>query len=250
MKTIVSLTSFPARIDIVAAVVKTMLAQTVSADKVVLYLTLSQFPDKRIPEALSVLRRENQRFEVRFYEKDIRSFTKLIPALDEFPDDRIITVDDDTIYPHDLIENLMRTPEQSATNRVCARRVRYIKGDIYKKWHSIRGWMKPFCRAASFRYLPTGVGGVLYPPHCLHEDVARDDIFMRICPTADDLWFWAMATLNGVKIAVAGGDTATPSYSGSQRESLAAINCGVNNANNEAFAHILRAYPELLKFIR
>ena len=46
--------------------------------------------------------------------------------------------------------------------------------------------------------LPTGVGGVLYPPHCFHKDICNADIFMKLAPQADDVWFKAMTLLNGV----------------------------------------------------
>lgn len=40
------------------------------------------------------------------------------------------------------------------------------------------------------------------PPRCLHNDVLKEEIFMELCPYGDDLWFWAMAVLNGTKINV------------------------------------------------
>ena len=46
--------------------------------------------------------------EVR-YCKDIRSYKKLIPALRSYPDDAIITIDDDAIYHIDLIEKLVNS---------------------------------------------------------------------------------------------------------------------------------------------
>jgi hypothetical protein len=44
---------------------------------------------------------------------------------------------------------------------------------------------------------PTGVAGCLYPPHCLHTDVTDKSLFMTFAPKADDVWFKAMALLNG-----------------------------------------------------
>lgn len=46
--------------------------------------------------------------------------------------------------------------------------------------------------------LPTGVSGILYPPNCFHEDVTRKDLFSKLSPTADDVWFKAMTLLNSI----------------------------------------------------
>ena len=48
----------------------------------------------------------------------------------------------------------------------------------------------------------TGVGGVLYPPNCFTSEAIREDIFLKCCPNADDIWFWAMALVRGRKIRV------------------------------------------------
>ena len=52
---------------------------------------------------------------------------------------------------------------------------------------------------ASFRLFPCGVGGVIYPPGTLHPEVLNQDVFRAICSTEDDVWFKAMALLQGTK---------------------------------------------------
>ena len=44
--------------------------------------------------------------------------------------------------------------------------------------------------------MPIGGAGILYPPHSLHPDVFDQDLYMRLCPLADDIWFWWMAKRN------------------------------------------------------
>jgi len=46
-----------------------------------------------------------------------------------------------------------------------------------------------------------GSGGVLYPPHCLDEEVLNREVFMDICKYADDVWFFAMALKKGTQIS-------------------------------------------------
>ena len=95
---IVSLTSFPAAIPYAIHAIKSILIVSFLPDKIVLYLTFSQFDESGIPSELLKLTEECSIFEIRNYDKDIRSYRKLIPALNDFPDAVIVTIDDDVVY--------------------------------------------------------------------------------------------------------------------------------------------------------
>ena len=45
-----------------------------------------------------------------------------------------------------------------------------------------------------------GIGAVLYPPHALGNLVFDRQLFLRLCPTNDDIWFWYCATKSGTPI--------------------------------------------------
>jgi hypothetical protein len=50
---------------------------------------------------------------------------------------------------------------------------------------------------AKFEYdsamlLPLGIGGVLYPSNLFDEEVLNEDVFMSLCPKADDIWLYIM----------------------------------------------------------
>ena len=79
-KVIVSLTSFPAAITYATDAIKSILEGNTLPDKLVLYLTFSQFEDNKIPLELTTLANNNPLFEIRNYNEDIRSYRKLIPA--------------------------------------------------------------------------------------------------------------------------------------------------------------------------
>ena len=72
----------------------------------VLYLATDEFPrrEEDLPRELLALRSE--RFEIR-WTTNIRSYKKLIPALKDFPDDIIITFDDDLLFRPELVERLL-----------------------------------------------------------------------------------------------------------------------------------------------
>ena len=54
-KIIVSLTTYPGRIDIVHKTIITLLQQTMKPDEVILWLAEEQFPDKKLPKSLTEL---------------------------------------------------------------------------------------------------------------------------------------------------------------------------------------------------
>ena len=45
-------------------------------------------------------------------------------------------------------------------------------------------------------------GGSIYPPHIFDNEVSNKDVFMKLCPTADDIWFWAQEKRMGVKVCL------------------------------------------------
>lgn len=245
---IVSLTSFPAAIEYASQAARSVLRGSVKPDKVVLYLTAAQFPDGVIPAELTALMAENQLFEVRWCEEVIRSYTKLIPALRDFPEAIIVTIDDDVIYPRGLLAKLLRR-HRKYPNAIVGHRVRriengkrYLDWKIYKNLRYFTWPLRP-----SFRNMQTGVGSVLYPPHSLDEHMLDPKVFMAVAPTVDDMWFWAAAVAAGTKI--------TPVPFGNWRqkrlEKPAAMTLRKDNilsgkdVNREVFEVVMEMYPEI-----
>jgi len=105
-------------------------------------------------------------------------------------------------------------------------------------------------RRPKMNNLATSGGGTLFPPHSLHKDASREDIFMKLPPTTDDLWYWTMAVANGTKTAVASRSLHLEYVPDSQEESLWHVNCGANNQNQKNLEALASKYPavkELLK---
>ena len=204
---IVSLTTYGKRIDDVYLVIESIFQQTYKPNKIILWLDEQEFNDDNIP---MLLKKQQTRGLIIGYYKNIRSYKKLIPTLKLYSDSIIITIDDDKIYPHDLVERLMYRYKKDP-NYIYFTRGRIIgkdaKGYIlpYNKWELL-GEIMPPQNSSTYKLLekdsaltmPTGTGGVLYPPHSLHPDVLKEDIFMQICPFADDIWFKAMSFRQGV----------------------------------------------------
>ena len=198
---IVSLTSFPAAIPYAIQAIRSILSGAVLPDKVVLYLTLSQFGENGVPQELRQLAAGNPIFEIRDYDRDIRSYRKLIPALADFPDAVIVTIDDDVNYHRYMLRDLLRL-HQEIPHAVLAHRTKRMKpGKPYRRWSKYRWYDFLFKRIhAGFTNIGTGVGGILYPPHALQTEMLDVELFTRIAPTTDDIWFWAAAVANGTPI--------------------------------------------------
>lgn len=250
---IVSLTSFPAAISYVEPTVRSILAGSVLPDKIMLYLTASQFEGKEVPQELKLLAEENPLFEIRFCDKDIRSYTKLLPALKDFPDAVIVTIDDDQRYHQNLLRDLLKVHSRYP-EAVVAHRVRRISvGKPYSQWKKYKWPDFIFKRHhIGFNNLQTGVGGVLYPPHSLKLEMLDEDLFMNIAPTTDDIWFWAAAVANGTKVMPVPFGVSAPHGVGKPASlSLMTQNYASGNDKNLMnFNAILEAYPEVEKELK
>jgi hypothetical protein len=246
---IVSLTSFPGAIAYAAKAVRSILEGTVLPDRVVLYLAEPQFPGRAIPFEIEALEAANLRFEVRWCEEDIRSYKKLVPALNDFPDAVIVTVDDDVWYGRNMLRCLLRLHDRFP-NAVLAHRAKRIEpGAPYRKWRKYRWYRFLFKRFYfDYRTIQTGVGGVLYPPNVLKADMLDQKVFMTVAPTTDDIWFWAAAVARGTYVVpVPFGPHNKPRGLGKPHElSLKTVNFkSGTDRNSAALQAILEKYPEI-----
>ena len=243
---IVSLTSFPAAIPYAAQAVQSILNGSVLPDKVILYLTFSQFGESGIPQELQKLANDNSRFEIRDYPRDIRSYRKLIPALSDFPDAIIVTIDDDVAYHKNMLRDLLRLHEQMP-QAVLAHRAKRMKPDEpYRKWKKYR-WYHFLLKKihTSFKNIQTGVGGVLYPPHSLKKEMMNVELFTELAPTTDDIWFWAAGVANDIPvIPVPFGHNKPKGLGKPRRLSLKTVNfkSGIDR-NSAALKNIFEKYP-------
>ena len=247
---IVSLTSFPQRMHYC---LYSLLTQTLKPDMIILWLAEEQFPDKENDIPQEVLNLQKFGLTIKWC-KNLYSYKKLIPTLEEFPNDIIITTDDDIFYEKDCIEKLYKsyieTPDTISCHR-CHRIKTGKNGEIlsYKKWtKKISG------ESVSFKNFFTGAGAVLYPPHSLYKDVKNIELFTKLAPHADDIWFWAMALLNNTQIKVIKNNIKTNTYINPERErgltgELTLFASNKKGGNDIQMMNILKNYPKLKEII-
>lgn len=187
---VVSFTSYGHRISRCHITAQTLLHQSCKADRVILWLAHGE---KITPYLQKLVKRG---LEIQFCD-DLRSYKKIIPALELYSGSVIVTADDDIIYPRSWLKKLWQE-HLTAPDMICCHRAHIITqthdGAVkpYNEWewcarHSNRS-------AAIF---PTSGGGALYPPESLHPAVTDVAMFQKLCPYADDIWLKAMSLMQG-----------------------------------------------------
>ena len=192
---IVSLTSHGNRVLDAYMAIETIMQGTVKPNRIILWLSEHE------KVSSCILKNQIKRgLEIR-YVNDLGPHTKLIPALKEFPEDIIITIDDDIFYKPDMIENLLRAHYLDSTS-ILANRVAVMTTDKSGNLNSYLKWiLYDYPEHSSKRNVIIGVEGCLYPPHTLSDEIFNEEAIQEICPTADDIWFTAMALLKGTRIS-------------------------------------------------
>lgn len=214
---IISLTSFPARIHSVWITIESLMRQSVKADRILLWLAEEQFPDRKVPKSLLFLKERG--LEICWC-KNLRSHTKYYYTMKQYPDSCVITFDDDIYYPNDVVENLDNLHRNYPDMIVANRAHKIVFKD--KKCLPYRKWNINYSKEYHGRdLLLTGVGGVLYPPYSLNEDLFRIDLIKKYCYFADDIWLYMQAIRNGTEIVTNDRyDKDFITIGGSQKENL------------------------------
>lgn len=196
MSTIVSMTTIPKRKERLTDNLPSLLNQSFKYDKLVINIddNLSE-EDYKWYESL---KEKDNRIEINKCESRWRSCNKLLPTIKKYPEDVVITVDDDIYYPVDTIKLLVETYEK---NKDCIitheinpisfnRDMTYVSYEnAYDVMLLQREWGKYFSNCC------------LFPPHVFDGSDLFDFDKMMECTngTHDELWFWVQSTINGVQ---------------------------------------------------
>lgn len=251
---IVSLTSFPDRIYDIHYCLYSLLTQDLKPDKVILWLAEEQFPNKEDDLTDEVINLKKNGLIIKWC-NDIKPYKKLIPVLKEYPEDFIVTADDDIFYPKCWLKNIweqhLKTPDAIISSR--ARKINFTSDgliDEYNNWNLINSYAEP-----SYLNFPTGAGGTLYCPDSLCDKVHDEKLFLDLCPNGDDIWFWAMAVLNKSKIVVVQKPLNDLIYINlaRQRGILNEITLWSSNKdgkNDIQIQNVINQFPEILSIIK
>ncbi len=224
---IVSLTSYPPRFPTLALTLKSLLVQSTKPQAIVLWIAYSDLD--KLPAEVLELRQYGLKIEAC---EDLKSYNKLIPALKAYKDFHIAVCDDDTYYWPTWLATLCKGIGTDPGTIHCLRAHKILTdqaGNIlpYAEW----AYETKTEETSPFLF-PTGVGGVLYPPEIFDQRVMNQEVFMTLCPTADDIWFFWLASLAGAKFKLLRHSHRYISWAGSQQQSLWRINTRGESAND------------------
>jgi hypothetical protein len=182
---IVSLTTIESRFAKTWVTIECMLRQKVRPYKIILWVDFDIDFEKLSKIQISQLKRG---LEIRKIE-DIGPHTKYYYAFQEFRDYKVITVDDDVIYPSflskDLIELYLKNKDSiSCTNAMIVEKKDNILTS-YNSWSIVRDWKTETKRND---LIPLGVGGVLYDPKIFPKSTFDKEEIKLKCLKADDIW--------------------------------------------------------------
>lgn len=217
---IISLTSYPKRIERIHATIQSLLNQVILAEKVILWLAEDEFIEKGLlgKELLDLV---GERFEIRWCD-DLKPHKKYYYSLLEYPKHCIITVDDDCIYPYDLTMKLLASYKKNpkAVSAMRARRIRFKKdGSLmsYGEWYHGN---ESAVGIGAIDLLPIGCGGVLYPPNVFHKDIFHKEYILNHCLYTDDLWLKVMHAIQMTVVVLVESYRESQFIEGTQEEAL------------------------------
>jgi len=240
---IVSLTTFPARINKVWLAIESILRQKEKPDKIILWLYEGEFPDKNnLPKNL--LSQEKRGLEIRFCDENLMPHKKYFYTMQEYAYASVITVDDDMIYPPDLISKFIMYNKKYRGTIICSigRRINLEDGNIlpYKKWEYLSCITEP-----SFQVLPIGCGGIFYPPDSLHSDVFDINNLKKLAITADDLWLKVMELKNNTGVLNISGEYPRFFIPIIQKNNINQSNINIGEGENDRIFKTLMNYYKI-----
>lgn len=198
-KLIVSLTTIPERIDNVWITVESLLRQTYRPDEIILWLSKEEFQNQRIP--LKLKQQQKRGLKIRYCD-NIRSYKKFYYTVKENPDAYVITVDDDIVYSENLIKYLVKAYKKYPNCIICTRShvIKKRNGNLlpYNSWKRYEKREK-ICSKPSFLNFFTSGAGTLFPMRLMSQELLDKNTFMKVAPTADDVWLNFIAWKSGLK---------------------------------------------------
>ena len=241
-KIIVSLTSYPARIDTVWITIATLLNQTKKPYKVILWLAEEQFRDKKIPSNLIKLQKRG--LEIAYCE-DLLPHKKYYNTMQQYPDYFVVTADDDIFYPENHLEKLCKGYEKYPGNIIChwSHKIKFDKEGRFQPYND---WENNGEDSPSLLNLAVGCNGVLYPPKALAKEAFEIDKLKKYALHTDDLWLKCMSIVNDVKV-INCNKTTLIYYNvlKVQKTGLWQTNTKDENRNDKVWKVLMEKYPQV-----
>lgn len=191
---IVSLTSYGERLNELQYTLYSLVSQSVRPEKIIVNLAEKDFLS--VPPILRLF----ESYGVEYCKtEDLKSYKKLIPTLQKYPDKIIVTADDDLYYPYDWLEKLWEGHIKYPDCVIChlTKTICFNEGKLipYNNLKYNNDFMSP-----SYSNFILSGAGALFLPKKFYSDICNTELFLKLCPFADDIWDYFMCILNKTQI--------------------------------------------------
>ncbi|WP_166424021.1 hypothetical protein [Paraglaciecola sp. 20A4] len=240
---IISLTSYKPRFATLFPTILSLIQQKVVPNLIILWVADEDF--NYIPEEILNLRgivnEQGTVFDI-IKTQDTGPYKKIIPCIKKYPNNFIVTADDDIYYPPWWLKYLV-----NEYNGIDSEIISYLTHEItfnkfsnsinpYNDW--VRNKQQNVDGLLGFA---VGAGGVFYPPYSLDDLVSCHDIFLKECAMADDIWLFWMARKKGSTTRKTKKYFKPICWPSSQKVSLLTSNVQ-NNANDQKIRNMLSKF--------
>jgi len=204
MNKYISLTSIYDNQKNLTYTLESILKQTILPDKCYIYLSEEPylkdmgFKNKKITNNNLKKIISNKIFEIKWV-KNTGPYRKLLPILKEKwnEDCLIITIDDDVYYHPELVLNFINDYNKY---KCCISYRSWNLGNSLKNINYLKRSKIEDGKLNIYNF-GTGKGGILYKPSFFHKTenlIFKEDIYINLCKTADDIWFYLIRILNNI----------------------------------------------------
>jgi len=217
----ISMTSWMPRKDSLPLVLLSMIEQSLRPAAVHVWLCAE---DQEMVEASH--REFFAEHGVQFYEADnIGPHKKWLPLIESGHETPFVIADDDTYYPRDWFEGLVKEGAEHP-DEIIAHRCHQMKVDAnyhprpYAEWQrGVTGQKK-----SSHYLFAVGCGGTLTRPAAISEEFRSRELIDKLCHRADDVWLKAAYIHSGHKVRKSEYDFPSLDYPGTTQSGLAVTN--------------------------
>lgn len=195
---IVSLTSFPLRINRLWIVIESILRQSDKPDRIILWLSKEQFDNIDVlPKRLKKLIKRG--LEIYIVDEDLKSHKKYYYTLKNFSNSVLVTIDDDLFYSTNLLRDLLNIYKTNKNAVICHRAfsVEYNNNNVVEciNWKIVKR-----TNSNNLNLFFTSGAGTLFPPNSYYNDTLNKRLIKNLSFLADDVWLNAMVKLNKTEI--------------------------------------------------
>ncbi len=196
---IVSLTTYPARINTVWITIASLLKQTYKPAKIILYLSIEQFPDGEDSLPSNLIKLKKRGLDIVFVEDDLKPHKKYYYALTEYKDKSVVTADDDVFYPEKHLEKMVMASRKYPNAVICARSHEITFDDNQTSGFApYNTWKEVLVEKPSAKMIPIGCNGVLYKREFFDDELFDKDKIKKYSLYTDDLWLKVMEIKNNI----------------------------------------------------